>query len=339
MIENKNRQTYIDLVKLRGDGSVLPRAFISSVIWEKHLDFFESLKTQYPGVSIEAMNKNPQRENENIWIDKWNCKWHYPGDYLDGVVIEHPLKSWENYKTYDFPDPDKYRDWSKVKEDVKQAKQEKRIAQGAVEHGFLFLKMTYLRGFEEFMIDLAEQRPELYELRDRLVDYWIKVVENYVSCGVDEISFGDDLGLQKSLPMSPIQWREFLKPAFAKIFKVCKENHVLIYLHTDGYVVDIIPDLIDVGVDILNVQDFVNGLENLAEKAKGKVCIDLDIDRTNLTPFGTPQEIDKHIKQCITTLGTTDGGLILKYAAYPPTPIENIEQVISSMEQYHKMWT
>ena len=129
-----------------------------------------------------------------------------------------------------------------------------------------------------------------------------------------------------------------IKPSYKEIFSICRKEGIDVYLHTDGYIVDIIPDLIEVGVTILNPQDIVNGIDNLEKYAKGKVSIDLDIDRQKITPFGKPEEIDNHIKKCVEKLGSYEGGLLLIYGAYPGTPKENIAQVVKSMQKYYKFW-
>lgn len=332
------KDDYLKIVNRQGNGFIFSRVIVNSVIWERNPAYFEKIKSEVPNISFEMAKKIPQRAEENIWVDKWGCKWHYPGQYLDGLVIESPLNDWDKFENYNLPDPEDYFDWDSLSENVKRAREQNITAEVSIEHGFLFLKLTYLRGFENFMFDIADNKKELYKLRDRIVEYWIQVVTRIIECGVDKIVFADDLGLQKSLPVKPAKWREFLKPAFGKIFKLCKENNVIVYLHTDGYVVDIIPDLIEAGVDILNVQDFVNGLDAIAHSAKGKVCIDLDIDRTKLTTFGKPEEIETHIYNCIKTLGSREGGLTAVYGAYPPTPPENITQVAVSLNKYCEMW-
>ena len=129
-----------------------------------------------------------------------------------------------------------------------------------------------------------------------------------------------------------------IKPAYAKLFAQVRSAGAKVYLHTDGYILDIIPDLIECGVTILNPQDLVNGLDQLAETAKGRVHIDLDIDRQSVTVFGTPLEIDAHIRRCVETLGSRDGGLSLVYGAYPGTPPENVAAVIRGMQVYSDMW-
>jgi len=81
--------------------------------------------------------------------------------------------------------------------------------------------------------------------------------------------------------------------------------------------------------------DVNNGIDNIA---KGKVSIDLDIDRQKIIPFGKAEDIDNHIKKCVEKLGSQNGGLLFLCGTYPGTPKENIDQVIKSMQKYYKFW-
>lgn len=321
----------------RGTGKVPCRVSVSGGLWRDSTELFESLRELAPDVSISGGGA-AELEHEITKPDKWGCDWHFPGDYLDGQVIGHPLSDWDAYRDYEVPDPSGYCDWEAEAVRVAELRAKGDTAWGNVEHGFLYLRMTYLRGFENFMIDLAERRAELWELRERITDFWVEMVRRYAEIGVDAISFGDDLGHQDSLPMSPQLWRDLLKPGFKKIYDLCRENGIAVYMHTDGWILDIIPDLIESGVDILNPQDLVNGLDNLARLAKGKVAMDLDIDRQSVTVFGSPAEINQHIHRCIETLGSPEGRLMLLYGVYRGTPTENIAACVEAMQKYHDMW-
>ncbi|OQB75169.1 MAG: methylcobalamin:coenzyme M methyltransferase [candidate division TA06 bacterium ADurb.Bin131] len=331
------RERMLRCIELRGDGEIFSSVSIAWPVWEKHAEFFEKIKNECPDVKIFA-GKDETRRAGNKIRDKWGCLWIYPIDYLDGQVIEHPLDDWSKLDTYIPPDPDKYVDWEKAKKDVKEAKEKGILTGGGIDHGFFFLLLTYLRGYENVMIDFAEENPNLYRLIEIIEDYWLKVIKKWIETGVDTIGFGDDLGLQNSLPISPSAWRKYIKPSFKKFFTLCKENKVHAGLHTDGWIVAIMEDLIECGLSILNPQDLVNGIDNIERILKGRICIDLDIDRQKITYSGTPQDIDEHIFNCVKKLGSQNGGLFMKFGAYPGTPIENIAAVITSFEKYHDYW-
>ena len=92
--------------------------------------------------------------------------------------------------------------------------------------------------------------------------------------------------------------------------------------------------LIDAGVDVINPQDLVNGIDWIADNLKGKVCVELDIDRQSVTVFGTPAQIDALIGESVKKLGSKQGGLMMIYGLYPGTPLENAAAVMDAMEKY-----
>jgi len=332
-----NRQQYLNSISFRGDGEVNCSVVVYYPVWKQFEKQMEKLKDRFSTISI-SVAKDDTKKAGSTTRDIWGCLWSYAQDYLEGQVVEHPLKDWNSLKSYVPPDPDGYADWRKAESDVREAKEKGVLTSGGTEHGFLFLKLAYLRGFENYMMDMAEKDSRIFELTEMVTEFWMAVVKRYVAMDVDMMNFGDDLGLQKSLPISPAAWREFIKPSYKKLFSYCRDNGVHVGLHTDGYILDIIPDLIECGISILNPQDLVNGIDNLESLAKGKVALNLDIDRQKLTFFGKKQEINEHILNCIKTLGSPQGGLSLIWGVYPGTPLENIEAVLSAMEKYRLLW-
>ena len=323
--------------KARSSGIVPCNVSINYTIWERYEERLEKLKQECPNVSIGGKSgKDSPRAVEHKTRDAWGCLWHFPGMGLDGQVIEHPLDNWEKLTTW--KPPSAAEQVAAIKKSAAELPEEKRPRNASLEHGFLFLRLTYLRGFNNFMLDVGEDNPKIYELCNIVTDYWYEVTRARIECGARHISGGDDLGMQDRLPISPESWRKLIKPAYRKIFGLATDRGFTVHLHTDGYIVDIIPDLLEVGVTDLNPQELVNGIDTLARLLKGKAHISMDVDRQSVTVFGTAEEIDAHIKRCIETLGSPQGGLSLGWGVYPGTPIENIEATVRAMEKYRDMW-
>ncbi|MCM8768349.1 MAG: hypothetical protein NC911_01495 [Candidatus Omnitrophica bacterium] len=331
------RERMLRCIELKGDGEIFSTVIVTWPVWEKNAEMLERVKERCPHVKVSTGRDEQQRIGAKS-EDKWGCVWAYQQDYLVGQVVQHPLADWERLKEYVPPDPEDYTDWKKAAQDIREAKTKGVLASGGIDHGFFFLLLTYLRGYQNAMIDFAEQPPCLFELIEIIEDYWVKVVKKWIDLGVDVVNFGDDLGLQFSLPISPATWRRLIKPSYQKLFRLCREKRVQVRFHTDGRVVEIMEDLVECGVSILNPQDLVNGLDNLARLLKGRVCIELDIDRQSITFSGTPQDIKKHIFTCVEKLGSPQGGLFLIFGAYPGIPGENLAAVIEACEQYHNYW-
>lgn len=333
----KERENFLKNMKLEGEPEVHSHIHIWHQVWKKFGKRLNWLENFSPYVSV-GIDSEPSRPAGSEATDIWGCHWFYPLESHDGQCVKHPIAFWSDLRTYQPPDPDKHTDWEKAKKNIEKAKEVGKVARGGTDHGFIFLRLTYLRGFENLMLDIAEGRPELDELIGMVEDYWFEVVKRWVELDVDVVGFGDDLGLQDALPISPAAWRKYIKPSYQRIFSYCRSNDVYVALHSDGYIVNIIPDLIECGVARLNPQDLVNGLDNLARLAKGKVYLNLDIDRQQVTVYGTPEEIEAHILNCVRTLGSPKGGLSFIWYVFPPTPIENISACARAMDKYATYW-
>jgi hypothetical protein len=113
-----------------------------------------------------------------------------------------------------------------------------------------------------------------------------------------------------------------------------REAGCLVHMHSDGDIRALVNDITLSGVDALNLQDLVNGIDWIAANLKGKVCIDIDIDRQQITRFGTPEQIDALIREEVEKLGSPQGGLMMIYGLYPGVPVENVGTVMDAMERY-----
>ncbi|MEM2794967.1 MAG: uroporphyrinogen decarboxylase family protein, partial [Thermofilaceae archaeon] len=204
-------------------------------------------------------------------------------------------------------------------------------------HGFFFQRLYYLRGFTNLLKDFVRKPPQIYELINTLAEYNLELVDRLLKYpGVDVVSFGDDLGTQTRMPISPSMFREFIFPTYRLIFSRVRSRNVRVKLHTDGHVVEVFDQLLETGVNILNIQDRVNGLENVV-RLRNKVCVELDIDRQRLIPLGTPIDIEMYVRKVIDLLGSEKGGLMLYAEVHPPTPLENIVALAEALMKYTRL--
>jgi len=109
-------------------------------------------------------------------------------------------------------------------------------------------------------------------------------------------------------------------------------------MHHDGYIMDIMDEIIESGVSIVNPQDLVNGIDNIAREVKGRLCIRIDIDRQKVLPYGSPKDVRDLIREEVLKLGSPAGGLEMIVGIYPPTPLENVEALLSALEEYRTYW-
>lgn len=322
------------------------RVGLMPATWIKYREDLEALCLAHPkvfpdfrkgGVNFDDAGSHAYEFGRHQ--DAWGCVWENVARGLEGAPVTHPLADWSALETYEPPDPMKdgmfgpRPSWEDVKRQMDEARERGDLATGGgLMHGFMYMLLYYLRGFENLMIDLGTDEPRLGRLIRMVENHNTAVIRKYLDLGAETMSFGDDLGLQKSLPMSPAMWRRYIKPSYARMFGLCREADVPVYLHTDGHVLEIIPDLVETGVRILNPQIRANGLEGLQRMAKGKVAIDLDLDR-QLFPFATPREVEDHVGEVFEALYRPEGGLMLEAECGPDVPLQNIEAICRSFER------
>ncbi len=159
------------------------------------------------------------------------------------------------------------------------------------------------------MYDMMDEDPHLWQLVEIVDQLNLDVIDRYLALQPDILGIPEDLGAQERLVISPKLFRKYIKPSYLRMTERIKSHGVLVHEHSDGHILEIIDDLVDAGGDILNLQDLVNGIDNIARCVKGRLAIDLDIDRQNITVTGTRQDIDDHIHECVAKLGSPAGGL------------------------------
>jgi hypothetical protein len=189
----------------------------------------------------------------------------------------------------------------------------------------LFERMQFLRGSEALYMDLGYGVSELFKLRDMINDFFLREIELWCKTDVDGIRFFDDWGAQRSLLMSPKMWREIFKPLYAEYCRLIHGAGKFVFVHSDGHIDAIIPDLIEIGVDALNAQLFCMDIEELGRKYKGNITFWGEIDRQRLLPYGEPEEIREAVGRVRQALDTGHGGVIAQLEWGKPDPRENIE--------------
>ena len=225
-------------------------------------------------------------------------------------------------------------DWSQVRARALQQKANGEFICGGLPHGHTFLRLMDIRGYENLLMDMVDEEPNLMRLIEMVETFNLECVLHWLKCDPDMMSYPEDLGMQVGPMLSPDCFRKYIKPVYQRMMKPARDQGCIIHMHSDGDIRLLVDDLIDGGVDVINLQDLVNGIDWIEAKFAGKVCVDLDIDRQKITPRGTPEQIDALIREEVGKVGRKEGGLIMKYDLYPGLPLENIKAVMNAMERY-----
>lgn len=320
---------------------------INSSCWEYYdpeflQDMMEGHKRLFPGFKREAKVKPRHGLTERKdapYKDPWGCVWETAINGITGSVHEGPLSDWAGFESYRAPDPDLTDgtypvNWDKRREHVAKARQTGDFVGGGLPHGHTFLRLQYIRGYENLMYDMLDGDPRFLKLLDMVEDFNCRYVAKWMELKPDMMSYPEDLGMQVGPMVSPELFRKYIKPVYKKIMKPARDQGCIVHMHSDGDIRTLVDDLVDGGVEVINLQDLVNGIDWIAGKFAGHTCIDLDIDRQSITARGTPAQIDSLIREEVEKLGSKKGGLMMIYGLYPGVPLANIRALMDAMERY-----
>ncbi|MBN1868832.1 hypothetical protein JW916_16255 [Candidatus Sumerlaeota bacterium] len=281
---------------------------------------------------------HPWEKAGRPWTDSWGCVWRTNKDGVAGTVIEHPLESWSAFEGFHAPDPDTDSGmgpihWGRIAEDLAAAGKD-RPAKASLPPGHTFQRLAYLRGHDNILADMAEDALQLPILIRIVEQFNLVLVRRFLDLGAEWIEYPEDLGSNSGPALSPGQFREFIRPVYEREIAPTREKGAIAQIVTAGDIRLLAEDLLAVQPNVIRLQDLVNGVEWIRQHLGGRVCIDLDIDREQITPFAAPTRIDALIREEVGALSRREGGLLMSYTLYPGVRPQNIQAVMDAMERY-----
>ena len=251
------------------------------------------------------------------YTDEWGVGWknvEYETEFGKGrytEIVGHPLADDKAIDSYQPPDPNRPELYLEAERVIKDYKDEYWIV--GVTVTTIFETAWALRGYERTLMDLVIN-PDLVErLFDIPFNYHLTAAKKLVEMGVDMVWIGDDVGAQDRMLVSPDTWRRFFKPRMATFISALKSisPDVKVAYHSDGNIYPIIPELIEIGLDVLNpIQPRSMNPEKVKKEYGDKLCFWGSIDEQYTLPFGTPAEVEREVITRLRTLGK-NGGLII----------------------------
>ena len=245
-----------------------------------------------PALYTQALKVQGERYTRGEYVDEWGCTFTNPQDGIIGIVHNPLIGDWEVLDTFKPPEELLFVDKEGI-DRFCRATDQFVLAAHVVRP---FERLQFIRTMEQALVDLMEQPSELFELLDRMHAFYCKEVEVWAQTEVDAIALMDDWGTQQALLLHPDIFRQVFKPMYRDYVEIARGYGKYVFMHSDGYITDIIPDLIEVGVDSLNAQIFCMGVEELGRRFKGKITFWGEIDRQYLLPHGTEAEIEAAVR-------------------------------------------
>jgi len=251
-------------------------------------------------------------------LDEWQCRWSVTSQKNIGQVTGHPIADVEDIPSYALPALNPSERFATVK---KRAAALEKDAVGKDRYRItaiwntLWERMHMLYGFENCMVAMMEEDPEIEQLADSILNWcleWIETMGQYAGDSLDAFYMTDDWGTETSLMISPALFRSFFFPRYQKLFNAVHAQGWHVWMHSCGRINDAIPMLIEAGVDVLNMQQpRVNGIEEIGSSFAGKVAFESLCDIQKTLPEGDPEAIRDEARRLMQHWGTDAGGFIL----------------------------
>lgn len=343
-----NKDNYLRAARFERPDSIPMTFAISNACWHHYpqealVELMATHPLLFPGFVPPKLPYTPAyhpvSRKDAPYRDDFGCLWQTADDGITGTVVGHPLADWSALEGFVPPDPAVSSglgpmDWAAEARRLASQRAAGQLCAGGLRHGHTFLQLSDLRGYQNLLFDMADEEERLWQLIDLVEAFNLSIVQRYLALGVDQMSYAEDLGMQSGPMLSPAAFRKYIKPSYLRLMRPALEQGVLVHMHSDGDIRLLVDDLIEDGVQIINLQDLVNGVDWIAQKFKGRLCVELDIDRQSVTAFGTPRQVDEMILNEVRTLGDRQGGLMMIYGLYPGIPLENAKALMDAMEKY-----
>lgn len=236
----------------------------------------------------------------------------------------------EAIKGYKTPDPYKKGNFDLVNKDVKDYSGEFLVLTSG--YGGIYERAYFLLGYEEFMTNLALKPSLIEDLLDKITDYKIEIAKQVIEAGCKVGHTGDDLGTQYGSMFSLKTFQKIMKPRMARLWQVFKDAGLPIMFHSCGDITEFIPDLIDIGLDVLEPVQPVMDLGFIKREYGKDLTFWGGIDTQKVLHNGTPEEVKRLAKDTINILGK-GGGYIIATAqeVMKDVPLENVKALVETI--------
>ncbi|MBC8875730.1 MAG: uroporphyrinogen-III decarboxylase [Planctomycetes bacterium] len=299
---------------------------------------FRWVEPAYVGPSLEDETTGQRRDIwgvEYTWIEaghggQWEPVAFPLGEAEDPAALDD--YTWPKLEWFDFEAVDtqlqQYRDYAIM------------TAPGVASPGVL-ATIQFLLGMERTLADMLINPAFFHALAERILAFNLEFIERLYDVAGDRIDFfriGEDYGTQRGLLFGKPQWHEFLRPTLVAMSRIAKRHGSYYYQHCCGAVRDLIPELIDVGVDVLDpLQVKAAGMVPAELKAEfgGRLCFSGGVDEQELLPRGTPEQVAGAVRELIDVMAP-GGGFFLgpTHNFQADIPTENILAMYKAAREY-----
>ena len=277
------------------------------------------------GIYTKPQKYSGNRYDEGYYTDEWGCRFLNIQAGLIGVPTEPLINSWDQLPSLKPPeemlavDSDQVNAFCKTTDKFTYSNSWVRP----------FERYQFIRTTELAMMDIALDSQEMKTLINVIHSHYLKEVEAWAKTDIDAIGIMDDWGMQKGMIVSPDYFRKYYKPLYKDYVEIARHYNKYVFMHSDGNITEIIPDLIEIGINALNSQIFCMNIEELGNKFRGEITFWGEIDRQNILPNGNNYDIQNAVNIVFNNL-YANGGVIAQCEFGPAAKPENIFYVFES---------
>jgi len=271
-------------------------------------------------------------EENDVLFDWWGVG--FANDEEGYFAKINPLADEPDLDKYSWPDPEAPDLLNTAQDTITKYDDEYFMVPNM---GFaLFERAWTLRGLEQFMMDMSLERDYTEELLDRITEIQLTLIHRYIDLGVHGAYFGDDYGAQKNLLFSPRMWRSLMMPRLARMFEPFTERGLPIIMHSDGQIQQILPDLVEIGLTVLNpVQPEVLDQEWLRETFGERLAYYGGVSTQSTLPFGTQDDVRAAVHDAASKLAPDGSGLLIapSHRMMSDIPMENVHALLEAFQE------
>jgi len=286
---------------------------------------------QAPAVYNAPLNLVGGKYQAGIYIDEWGCKFSNMEDGLMGIVHEPLIRDWSEMENFRTPDAVLNIDKNAINRFCRAT--DKFVYAGSIVRPLE--RFQFIRTMEQSMTDVLFEEPGFIELLKRMHVHFCKEVEVWAQTEVDAIFLMDDWGTQHAMMLSPEVFRKYFKPMYRDYCEIARRYGKYVFMHSDGNITDILPELVEVGVNALNSQLFCMDFDRLSNEVAGKITFWGEIDRQDILPNGSAEDIRQAVERVYSKL-YRKGGVIAQCEFGPAANPENILRVFECWNEIHR---
>jgi uroporphyrinogen decarboxylase len=330
-----SRELVVATLELRNRGRVPRQLWTLPWAGLNWPDELRRIQTRFPDdiVTCPAFLREPLRTSggeyePGLFVDEWGCRFENRQAGIIGQVKEPVLRDWSDVDGLRVPR-------ERLSVDTREVDRFCAASQAFVlakTWSRPFELIQFLRGPENLYIDLAERPEGLDRLLQKIHRFYVEEMELWASTDVDALVFADDWGGRNGLLISPALWRELFKPLYRGYIEIAHRHGQFAFMHSDGNIEAILPDLVEIGLDALNSQLFAMDVAGIGQQFAGKLTFWGEVDRQHLLPYGTPADVRSAVRGVRRALWR-EGGVIAQCEFGIGARPENVAAVFEAWDE------